>query len=307
MTTVTHNASVHSLVANPPRVPLEIIENMIDLLADDDIDAIKACSQTCRALLPRCRKHIFFFIDLDPGLHNSHTPQNHEDYDGDHTRTQQPPSPTRRTTLFFDLLDQTPEIAFYVQDFDLYIYVEDSNCPKTIRALNMLSNLTGFSLRHDNSDQQDLLLNWDCLSPHFISCIHRILSSPKLTHLEFGSIINFPLSTFSLCGGIEELALWSVELSPSGSIPTAMTPIRLLGLSGDESIMNLVGETLIIKSEHHLILDLTRLDRFEFIASLHEIGGNICPREILLSSEALAEVHLHGRFSSPFMKTYAVE
>jgi hypothetical protein len=147
MTTVTHNAFV-----NPPRVPLEIIENMIDLFGDDDIDAIKACSQTCRALLPCCRKHIFLWIDLDPGLHNNYTPQNHEDYDGDDTLTQ-PPSPTRRTTLFLDLLDQTPEIAFYVQNFDLYICLEDSDCPKTIRVLNMLSSLTAFSLHHDNSDQ----------------------------------------------------------------------------------------------------------------------------------------------------------
>ena len=30
-------------------------------------------------------------------------------------------------------------VAFYVQDFDLYIYLEDSGCPKTIRALNILS------------------------------------------------------------------------------------------------------------------------------------------------------------------------
>ncbi|KIJ96391.1 hypothetical protein K443DRAFT_284713, partial [Laccaria amethystina LaAM-08-1] len=233
---------------------------------------------------------IFFWIDLDPGLHNNYAPQNHEDYDGDDTQTQ-PPSPTRRTTLFFDLLDQTPEIAFYVQDFDLYIYLEDFDCPKTIRVLNMLSNLTAFSLHHDNSDQQDFSLNWDGLSPQFISCIHRIISSPKLTQLEFGSIISFPLSTFSWCGGIEELSFWSVELSPGGSIPTEMTPIRLRALSCNESGMSLVGQTLIIKSEHP-ILDLTRLDHF--FESLLEAGGNICMREILSSSEALAEVDLYG-------------
>lgn len=304
MTTVTHNASVPSLVANSLRVPLEIIENMIDLLADDDIDDIKACSQTCRALLPRCRKHIFSWIDLDPEVYNSYTPQNHEDHDGDNTQTQQPPSPARRTTLFFDLLDQTPEIAFYVQDLDLYIYLEDSHCPKTIRVLNMLSNLTAFSLRHDNSDHQDFSLNWDRLSPHFISCIHRIISSPKLAQLEFASIINFPLSTFFWCGGIEELSLRNVKSSLGGSIPTAMTPIRLRALTCDESGMILVGKTLTIKSQH-LILDLTRLDRF--LAYLHDVGGNICMRGILSSSEALAEVHLHGRFSSPLVEMYIVE
>ena len=148
---------------------------MIDLLADYDIDAVQACSQTCRALLPRCRKHIFFRIDLDPGLYYSYAPQSHEGYDGDDTLTH-PPSPTCRTTLFLDIFDQTPEIAFYIQDFDLYIFPEDSHCPKTICALNMISNLMAFSLYHDCSDQWGFSLNWDW---YFISCIHRISSLPN--------------------------------------------------------------------------------------------------------------------------------
>ena len=52
-------------------------------------------------------------------------------------------------------------------------------------------------------------------------------------------------------------------------------------------------------------MDLTRVHRF--IASLHEAGGNICMGEILSSSEALTEVHLHGTFSSPFVKKYTVK
>ena len=209
-------------------------------------------------------------------------------------------------TQFLDLLDQTPDIAFYVQDLDLYIYLEDSDCPRTIRALNMLSNLTAFSLRHDLSGLGDFnSLNWDDLCPNFISCIHRIISSPKLAQLEFASFTNFPLSTFSWCGrSIEELSLWSVELSTNGSTFPVMTPIRLRALSCDEAGMILVGQTLLIKAEYP-IMDLTRVHRF--IASLHEEGGNICMREILSSSEALTEVHLHGTFSSPFVKNYTVK
>ena len=277
------------MTINSPRIPLEIVEFLIDILnTDEEIDAIKACSQTCKALLPRCRKHIFFTIDLNPRLHSGHTSQNHHDDD----------APPRRMRLFLDLLDQTPDIAFYVQDLDLYIYLEDSNCPRTIHALNMLSNLTSFSLRHDVSGVGNFhSLNWDDLPPNFISCIHRIISSPKLTQLEFASFANFPLSTFSWCGGsIEDLSLWSVELSTNGSTFPVMTPVRLRALACDESGMILVGKTL--QSEHP-ILDLTRVHRF--IASLHEVGGNICMREILSSSEALADVHLHGTLSSPFI------
>lgn len=290
---VSLNVAIISFSVNPPRIPLEIVESVIDLLnTDDEIDAIKACSQTCKALLPRCRKHIFFRIDLDPRLHSRHISPHHDS--GDDARP-------RRMRLFLDLLDQTPDIAFYVQDFDLYIYLEDSDCPKTIRALNMLSNLTAFSLRHDVSGLGDFnSLNWDDLCPNFISCIHRIISSPKLTHLEFASFNNFPLSTFSwFGGGIKELSLRNVELSTSGFTLPVMTPIRLRALSCDEAGMILVGQILLIKSEYP-ILDLTSAHRF--IASLHEAGGNICMREILSSSEALADVHLHGTFSSAFIK-----
>jgi hypothetical protein len=281
-----------AMTVNSPRIPLEIVEFVIDILhAHDEIDAIKACSQTCKTLLPCCRKHIFFRIDLDPILHTRHISPNYDSVD----------ARPRRMRLFLDLLDQTPDIAFYVQDLDLYIYLEDSDRPQTIHALNLLSNLTAFSLRHDVSVLGDFnSLNWDDLCPSFISSIHRIISSPKLTQLEFASFTNFPLSTFSWCGGgIKELSLLNVELSTSGSTLPVMSPICLRALSCDEAGMILVGQTLLIKSEYP-ILDLTRVHRF--IASLHEAGGNICMREILSSSEALADVHLHGTFSSPFIQ-----
>lgn len=201
--------------------------------------------------------------------------------------------------LFLDLLDQTPDITFYVQDLDLYIYLEDSDRPRTIRALNMLSNLTAFSLRHDFSGLGDFnTLNWGDLCPNFITCIHHIISSPKLTQLEFASFTNFPLSTFSWCGGgLEELSLKSVELSTNGSTFPVMTPLRLRALSCDEAGVILVGQILLIKSEYP-IMDLTLVHRF--IASLHEAGGNICMREILSSSEVLTEVHLLGTTSHTY-------
>ena len=268
---------------NSPRIPLELVEFTIDLLnSDEDIDAIKACSQTCKALLPRCRKHIFFRIDLDPSRNIS---PNDDNDDNDDARP-------RRMRLFLDLLDQTPDIAFYVQDLDLYIYLEDCKCPRIIHALNMLSNLTAFSLCYIASlPGNNNSLNWDDLSPNFISCIHRIISSPTLTRLDFSSFTNFPPSTFSWCGGgIKELSLCSVKLSTSGSTLPIMTPIRLRALSGDDAGFILVGQTL-VKSEYP-ILDLTRVHRFT--GYVHNEGGNICMRQILSSSEALADVHVYG-------------
>ena len=117
-------ASAPSVFINFPRVHLEIMEQVIDVLnADGDIDAVKACSQTCKALLPRCRTHIFFRIDLNPALSES------DEDDRDETQTN-PVSHARRITLFLNLLDQAPEIAFYVQELSIFIRQEDSNSPQ---------------------------------------------------------------------------------------------------------------------------------------------------------------------------------
>lgn len=42
-----------AMTVNSPRIPLEIVEFVIDVLnVDDEIDAIKACSQTCKVFFP---------------------------------------------------------------------------------------------------------------------------------------------------------------------------------------------------------------------------------------------------------------
>jgi len=162
-------AAPPSLFTGSPRVHLEIMERVIDVLnADHDVDTMKACSQTCKTLLPGCQTYLFFKIDLEPAYNllvddndnggsaqmidpaYSQIPQLVDDDDnGDYAQTSSLRS-TCRITLFLDLLDQTPEIAFYIQDLDLFICQEDSNCSRTIHALNKLSNLSVFSLRHDN-------------------------------------------------------------------------------------------------------------------------------------------------------------
>ena len=58
-----------------------------------------------------------------------------------------------------------------------------------------------------------------------------------------------------------------------------------------------------MKSEYP-ILNLTCVHRF--IVSLHEVGL-VCMREILSSSEALADVHMHGTFAPPSIKRSTVE
>ena len=286
MATINPNvASAPSAFINFPRVHLEIMEKVIDVLnADADIDAVKACSQTCKALLPRCRTHIFSSIDLNPALSES-------EEDGRGETQINAVSHTRRITLFLNLLDQTPWIAFYVQELNLFIRQEDSNSSRTICALNLFSNLTSFKIDHDNFE---FSLDWQGFSPDFISAIHRIISSPKLTKLGFASINNFPLSLFSLCPGIKSLSLSAIRHANSGSPPPKMTPISLQILSCDESGICLVEGTL-MKSKHP-ILDLTQLQ--ELTAHFYEERGNASMKEVLSRSESIVNVDLHGTLPS---------
>lgn len=268
---------------------MEIMEKVIDVLnADHDVDAMKACSQTCRTLLPRCRTHLFSKIDLDPACSRI-PPLVDDDDDSDYSQTTFSGS-TRRITLFLDLLDQTPEIAFYVRDLDLFIRQEDANCSRTIHALNMLSNLSSFSLRHDNVKYGQFALDWDEMSPNFISAVYHVISSPKLTQLKLSSVVNFPLSIFSLCGAIEDLSFGDIMWPEVGSAPPTMTPIPLKTLTCHDHGIVFVGETLI--DDKNPILDLTRLQ--QLIASVRGENGDTFVNEILRASEALVRVELSG-------------
>ncbi|EDR00153.1 uncharacterized protein LACBIDRAFT_334381 [Laccaria bicolor S238N-H82] len=250
-------------------VHLEIMEKVIDVLnADHDVDAMKACSQTCRTLLPRCRTHLFSKIDLDPACSRI-PPLVDDDDDSDYSQTTFSGS-TRRITLFLDLLDQTPEIAFYVRDLDLFIRQEDANCSRTIHALNMLSNLSSFSLRHDNVKYGQFALDWDEMSPNFISAVYHVISSPKLTQLKLSSVVNFPLSIFSLCGAIEDLSFGDIMWPEVGSAPPTMTPIPLKTLTCHD---------------HGIVF---------LIASVRGENGDTFVNEILRASEALVRVEFYA-------------
>jgi hypothetical protein len=61
-----------------PRLPLEVLERIIDDVAeyDDDLidypSSIKACALVCHSFLPLCRKHIFAYVTLN--ARNSSSP-----------------------------------------------------------------------------------------------------------------------------------------------------------------------------------------------------------------------------------------
>ena len=131
-------------------------------------------------------------------------------------------------------------------------------------------------------------MNWDDMSPKFISAIRHIISSPKLTQLMLTSLINFPLSIFSLCGAIKDLSFGDIMWPEVGSAPPTMTPIPLKTLTCYDHGIVFIGETLI--DTKNPILDLTQLQWL--ITSVHEENGHTFVNEILSASEALIKVEL---------------
>ena len=88
----------------PSRLPLEVLERIIDDVAkynDDLIDSlssIKACALVCHSFLPLCRKHIFASVTLN---------------------ARHPSSPTSNDLNH--LLSNSPHLAVYIRNLDYHV------------------------------------------------------------------------------------------------------------------------------------------------------------------------------------------
>ena len=163
-----------------PSLPLEVIGEIIDSL-QDDLPALRSCSQTCLSLLPLCRKHIFRTISLAPQ---------------DRLRL------SGCITLLGNLLDSNPGVADYVRNLIYYINTpdfEDEAVPRTLRKFHRIQyfRLTG----HVDS------ANWHNFQPAFQQSLSYIISLPSITSLEICSFRVFPINIFIPCINLTELIL----------------------------------------------------------------------------------------------------
>ena len=152
--------------------PLEIEENILDLLAEDDKghSALKMCSLVCQAFLRICRKHIFGSIVLGP----------------------------RSTHAFECLLRETPVIADYIRILDCEIeseYLKQPPIQKTLKRISKLEFLTFHpgpyhSPRFDSFHWSD-----NGIRPALLHLLHL----PTLKHFKITHINNFLVSDLIPC------------------------------------------------------------------------------------------------------------
>ena len=166
--------------------PLEVIGEIIGSL-QDDLPALRSCSQTCLSLLPLCRKYIFRTITLTP------RPPESDIY------CQLP----RYITLFGNLLDSNPGVADYVRNLEYQISdpdVEDEDVPRILRKLHRIQS---FELIGDG--------DWHILQPALQQSLSYIISLPSITRLEISSFEVFPINIFIPCINLTDLTIISIE------------------------------------------------------------------------------------------------
>ncbi|KIM37827.1 hypothetical protein M413DRAFT_30734 [Hebeloma cylindrosporum] len=165
-------------------LPLDILIFIIDLLArgDRDVNTIQILSQTCKFMVPLCRKHLFSSLDLRSMF---------------------------RAERFSDLLSKNPDIACYLRILNFYVDTPIADHERDILEIlkNKCTNLRSITLSSTG--------NWNDLPESIRSCLIFLIQLPTITRLSIGSFKTFPANELSRCSNLIHLQLHSwLQMAP---------------------------------------------------------------------------------------------
>lgn len=180
--------------------PPEIIEVVIDFL-QHDLSALRACSQTCVALLSLCRRYIFrsLLISNSPSLP-------YYDRWRSSTITQVRPKIWR-------FLDANPTISEYVHKITYHmskVDLEDGDVP---RVLDQLHNHNAHSFQLIGASLPSRM-KWAQFPPRLGDALLRVVQSSSITCLAFSEIA-FPIVALRACVNLTELTISMVDFNVS--------------------------------------------------------------------------------------------
>lgn len=279
-------------------LPLEIIEDAIDIIAADDrqtspftLPNVKACSLTCHTFLPRSRRHIFRSImirDAHPYIQRF-----------------PPAAPSPLASSFAALLAASPHIAELVRELH-YIFPEiGGRLSNASPILQKLTKLEMFGLYPDDGGT----VSWWGLNPRSRSIFISLMHLPSMIHLRLGSVTDFPLSLLFSCVNLQTLCLDGVKFDEHNvhmtTQPSSSRNIKLLELElkidhfindavfeiakmitkNGDPIFDLSGLkklTTTIHSRDQLELTYKTLRRATNIESIHLLGMSI-PFDLIIS------------------------
>ena len=204
-----------------PRLPLELIERIIDDVAeyDDDhiykLSSIQACALVCHDFLSPCRKYIFASVTLN---------------------TAQRVSPPTSFDLNH-LLSKSPHLAVCIRKLNYNVDEEEFDTERFSWLLPMFKKLVKLQ-KLSISYWRFGKLNW-MLSSSARKVLLTLLHLPTLTSISLSSIRNFSLADLAGCVNLKKLRIQSIEcLRPNGvgiffdALPP--TPVMLERLTIDE-------------------------------------------------------------------------
>ena len=166
-------------------LPLDILLYIIDLLAGgdhEDIKSLQTLSQTCKSMVPLCRKHLFSFIYLGSEL--------------------------SLVERFSDLLSKNPDIARYVKNLVYGVYSHIIN-----HRLNTLDILKERSSLQSIAVSSLGLRYWNDFPESIRSSLVSLIELPTVTHLYINGFKGFPATVLSSCRNLIELELGHLEIA----------------------------------------------------------------------------------------------
>ncbi|EDR12622.1 uncharacterized protein LACBIDRAFT_311219 [Laccaria bicolor S238N-H82] len=179
--------------------PLDVIELIIELL-QGDLEALKACSQTCGALLPLCRKYIFQSVLLI----SSHS-IGYRAY-----RSRRLSTVTVIRPKNWHLLDTNPTISEYIHTLTYFISTDDFSNDDVPCVLERLHHVRSFDVisRYEKTD-------WKQTPPRLRDALLPVVQSRFITRLVI-SVSGFPITAFLACVNLTDLSVYFVDFDYAG-------------------------------------------------------------------------------------------
>ncbi|EDR04985.1 uncharacterized protein LACBIDRAFT_303936 [Laccaria bicolor S238N-H82] len=173
--------------------PLEVIEVVIDLLWDD-LKALKACSQTCTALLPLCRKYIFQSLRLVTSPDRYYSTYQY----GGHS------SVMVIRSNFWQVLETNPTISEYVHTLTYCINARDPLNGDIPRVLERLHHVRFFDVagRIPKAGSKQT-------PQRFRDALLHVVQSHSITCLTI-SVDDFPITAFLGCVNLTDLSIFDL-------------------------------------------------------------------------------------------------
>lgn len=258
-----------------PVLPLDIIGNIIDILANDNktgLQDIKATSLTCQSFLPLCRTHIFSSIDITITGSNALT----ELHSGE---------------AFGQFLSTTPDIARYIRKLSIRLHPDPKprylldQVPRQLTRLEWLTILPAYHL-----------IDWKDIQSPMQHSLLNFIHLPTLNHLDLRYFNNFPISNLIPIPNLKHLSATNLYIADEADEVVALVPSKLIKLRALDILMSgMAAQKWLATSfaDRQPALDLTGLEKIVVQFSDEQLV--VAARQIFQYARQLTDIHLVGK------------